>query len=436
MANNYGKEQIRVGLKKEAVRLTAETAPTSWVSVDDGSEMTMDVKLLEDKALRGIGAEFPSVAGTKAVAGKVSHPLRANSVAHFLNMLIGAPVSSEVACNTVVLNSNDTIDFTVSSSPYVATIPAGSYVTGASSADAGSLCAVLQTALNAALVGFTVTYSTVTRKFTLIHATDPVKFLWHTGTNKLKTAAGLLGFSDVDTVTAALSVASDVAVSNRVYQHIFSSPASSIYPPTYTLFWDYGISVKSYPGVAAKKFSLKGTNENYVMHDSELLGLSEVAGASIGSPSFADELEALTFQHVTFNIGGSAQADVKGWNFAYDSGAMLKRPLSNSQLASDVVAPSRPKVSGDFDIYFQTETERNKFLATTSNSAEIKIAGNVLAGTVHDGIDIVLPNIQYEGYPFKVVDELIGAAVKFKSVYDVVSSKLATVTVTNLTPSY
>jgi hypothetical protein len=432
---NYSVEQQVLGLAKETTRLQAMAAPSSWVSTDNNAPFDFGVKLLEDKAQRGIRAEWPSYPGIKTLTGKVNHPLRANSIVHFLQMLFGAPVITEDTVN-VVTSGNDKIDFTVSSTPYTASLTPGSYATGASNSDAGSFCALLQTALNAVLTGFTVTYSTTTRLFTIMHASTAFVLNWKTGTNTANSAAPLLGATTADDSASGLSWSSPAQVSNRVFQHAFApvmASTSLVLPVTYSFFWNSGQDVLVYNGVANKKLSLKIGNEGFVTHESELIGISEVGGGSIGTPSFADELEALSFEFASLSIGGAGYPDVKTLDIDIDMGTIGKRPLNNTQLISDVIQPSRPKITGSFDIYFETETERNKFLAVQTNYLTISILGNVLAGTTQDGLVITLPKIQYEAYPYSALDNLLAAKVKFKAVYDTVSSQIITATATNLT---
>jgi hypothetical protein len=92
----FSKEATRWGLAKEAVRLTAEAAPSAWISVDKSSDINHRLELLEDNGLRGVKANFPAVPGMKVTEGKVQNPLRVSAIAYFVNMILGAPTTSEV----------------------------------------------------------------------------------------------------------------------------------------------------------------------------------------------------------------------------------------------------------------------------------------------------------------------------------------------------
>ena len=66
----YPIEAQRFGLKKEAVRGTAETTPTKWYPVLKGTELKYDLALLENDVLKGDPTMMPPIAGGKTGAGR------------------------------------------------------------------------------------------------------------------------------------------------------------------------------------------------------------------------------------------------------------------------------------------------------------------------------------------------------------------------------
>jgi len=426
---NFSVEQKRWGLKKEGTRLTAEATATKWFSADPGSDMKCELSLLADNGLRGVRASYPSHSGKLEADGKIVHPLRANIIDDFFQMLLGAPTTTEASVVTVEAGVNDAIDIDEGSGELGATIAAGSYPIGASSATAGTFCAAVKAALDAAGDTYTVTYDSSTRKFTIAIGTGTFKFLWHTGTHAAATARTLLGFSDADTVSAAASIASESAVWYRCYQHVFV-PQSSIQPITYTIFEDRGFAVTAYSGCAVKKMDFNGANNDFVNISHDLVAIKEQSG-SIGSPSYADELEPLSFQHATLAIGGVQQPSLKSWKLSIDSKAVQKWTQNQTQYATDIINPEVMEISGEMDIYFETIAERTKFLAHTTTYLLLTIEGNVLTGTTKDKVMISLPKIEYVSYTLEEMDNLISAKVTFKAVYDTTTSNLITATVLN-----
>jgi hypothetical protein len=431
----FSLEAKRWGLKKEGTRLTAETTATKWLSVDPGSEISHRLELLEDKGLRGIKAAYPSHSGVKVTDGKVTAPVRTSNFGEFLQMLLGNPSSAEQSVVTVEAGVNDKIDLAEDGGAAVAaTLTAGSYPVGASSATAGTFCKLVKDQLEAANGAdtYTVAYDTATRKFTITKSAGVFVLQWNTGTNKATSARALLGFNDADTASA-IAATSDVAVANRVHKHTYLLP-SGVQPPTYTFFIDRSLGVKKYNGVAVKKMMIKGNADGFVQHDTELLGLDEATG-DIGSPVYTDEATPLTFQHVAVKLGGAAMTNVKEWSLSLDSGLFAKRN-PGSQVAVDVLAPARMKIEGSLTVYFEDETERAKFIANTTNYLQFLIQGDTLAGTTKEAVDINLYKIAYKAFPYGDLDGLLGAQATFEAVYSVTDGKLVQVDLTNKVASY
>lgn len=428
-------EASRWGYKKEAVRLTAETTPTKWLSVDSGSDFNHSLALLEDKGLRGSKAKYPSHAGIKTTDGKVSAPVRTSHFGEFLHMLFGDATSAEQATLVVSSGVNDKIDFTEDGGAAVAaTLTPGTYKVGVNSAEAASFCKLVkdQMELAGGAPTYTVAYDATTRLFTITKDTGVFVIQWLTGTNTATSARSLLGFGAVDTASA-ISAVSTVASANHVYKHTFLLP-TSVQPPTYTFFIDRSMGVKKYNGVAVKKLSLKGSQDGFVQGDIDLVGLNEAAGA-IGSPVYTDESVPLTFQNVTVKLGGSAMTNLKEWALSLDSGLFAKRNPGN-QVPVDVLAANQMKIEGSLNIYFENETERAKFLANTTNTLQFLIEGEVLSGVTKEALDLNLYKIAYKALPYGEVDGLLGAQCTFEAVMSVIDGKMVQADLTNKVVSY
>lgn len=104
----------------------------------------------------------------------------------------------------VTLNTNDYIDFTENGGSEVsAQLTAGTYPLGLTSAESGTLLALVKSRMEAAGSGtFTVTYSASTDKITITRSTGVFVIKFATGTNTAKNASGVLGFSGSDTASA------------------------------------------------------------------------------------------------------------------------------------------------------------------------------------------------------------------------------------------
>lgn len=92
MAGPYASESKYFALGKEATRGTA-VAPTKYIAVDKGSEFDYKLNLIPDDLARGIFEVFPSKAGTKEGAGKISGmDVTANKIGEILYSVMGKEV--------------------------------------------------------------------------------------------------------------------------------------------------------------------------------------------------------------------------------------------------------------------------------------------------------------------------------------------------------
>lgn len=132
----------------------------------------------------------------------------------------------------VILDTNDYIDFTEDGGAEIsAQLTAGTYPVGASSSEAGTLCALIKTqmeAVNGAST-YTVTYSGTTDKITITKNSGVFVLKFASGANTLKNASQILGFS-VSNTASAISATSSAKVADRAAASFYQvCTAPSIY---------------------------------------------------------------------------------------------------------------------------------------------------------------------------------------------------------------
>lgn len=113
----YPIEAQRFGLKKEAVRGTAETTPTKWYPVLKGTEFNYALSLLENDVLKGDPTMMPPIAGGKNGSGKVKLPLDAQTCPEFLRSLLGG-LSSAQQGGTAAYKHTITLNSGIQKPPY------------------------------------------------------------------------------------------------------------------------------------------------------------------------------------------------------------------------------------------------------------------------------------------------------------------------------
>jgi hypothetical protein len=405
---------MRFGLAKESVRGTAEAAPTKWYPVM-APEIAYGPTLLPDTSLRGVRAELPPIAGRKLGTGKFKMILDAQTIGEFMYSLLGGVASTEQSVITIGA-SNNKLDFNIGAGELTATIANAAYPIGTAHTQAGTLCKAIYDAIVAAeAVGtYTVAYSRTTKKFTITRSAGTLSLLWNTGTNKAATIGTTLGYALTSDDTAAISYTGDSEVA-FAFSHALTV-GTSIQPPSYTFFVDYGISVKKYNRCVVKSLGFSGPVDNLITVDVEFLFGTEASG-DMGSPVFPSQ-KYLSFQHAAFKRAGTTDTDVKNWSLKIDNGAKALQTLAQSQDIQDIVTPDPLSVSGECIALFQSETERAKFLANTSVAIRSLIEGEVISGAFKMTVDIPLTDCRYKGYPLSWEDNLLAAKVEFTAYHN------------------
>ena len=231
-------------------------------------------------------------------------------------------------------------------------------------------------------------------------------------------------------------VSSDVGTAGEAYKHVFSR-AAGISLPSYTIFANRGISAKAYPLSIVKSIALNGTMDGKAKLDASILFKNEVTTAATFAPVWDEPIPFMFFQ-TEVKIAGGISADVRSYSLNIDNQSLGLRSLNNSQDVRDIIAPGKLLANGTFEIYFETEAERAKFLANTASSFEINLVGSVIETGQNHRLKIALPKIHYTAFPYGELDGLLGAAVAFNAYYTAGVSPAAALSVelTNKIASY
>ena len=446
MANTATPIEVRqIGFAKEGTRGTAETVPTSFLSLTKDSEIEFTTKLIEDPALRGVNARFPSFPGAQDAKGPIKTPARAQNLGEFLHMTFGA-VTSSTAQNyvTVTLSTNDYIDFVVGAGSQVhAQIAAATYVLGASSATAGSYLAAIKTAMEAVAGGATYTITLSSGNMVITQNSSTFVLLGATGTNKAKTALTNMGFALADT-TGAIAQTGTLGGVVAPYKHIWTS-GQVTQLPSYTFFMDRGAfnagskDIKQYNLGCIQKLKFSGSFDGPVELEASMLAQKEAAYGGAWTPVYS-ESPVLMFNNAVVKFAGSAPTvpNVKSWSVEFDPGVKEYRPLSAQQYAYDFLAAGPFNVSGDIVVYFMDEVERAKFLAVTQTALEFIITGGGVGSSNIQNytLEKSLPSVEYEAFPFKDEDGFLGATVKWRARYSASATNVATAYLINSKTSY
>lgn len=268
-----------------------------------------------------------------------------------LKMAFGTVSSAEVTSFTVSAGVNDKIDFTEDGGAEVtATLTAGTYIAGTTSATAGTLCALIKTQMEAVngAPTYTVTFSTTTKLFTITKNSGVFVLKWATGTNAATAADTLLGFA-ADT-SSAIAATSATAV-EIVFDHTFT-PLDAI---TYGLSAGMTVQVALATGkvfdildsvVDVLKLSYKPNQELWI--DAECEARSYATSVATLASLTEETVSPLLFSQLAFTVGGSSHS-LAGLEVSY-SNNYKKDMFVNSASRSKFVRNGFRDVKGTFTL--------------------------------------------------------------------------------------
>ncbi len=272
-----------------------------------------------------------------------------------LKVGFGQVTSTEVASFTVSTGSNDKINFTEDGgAEKTATLTAGTYKMGTTSATALTLCKEIKDQLEASndtAATYTVTFSTSTKLLTITKNSGVFVLKFSTGANAATSARTLLGFGSVDT-SSAIAATAGTAV-EIVYDHVFE-PLDAI---TYGLSAGLTAQMVMATGkvydvldcvVDVLKFSYKPNQELWI--DAELEGRKPQDSAHdlSGLTDPASTAHPLLYSQLAFTVGGSSRSITSlEVNFANN---YKKDLFVNSQYRSKFVRNGFRDITGAFTL--------------------------------------------------------------------------------------
>lgn len=225
----------------------------------------------------------------------------------------------------------------------------------------------------------------------------------------------------------------DIGTAPTVYQHAFNR-LNGTAMPSFTFFVDRGISVKRYPLSTVKKLQFVGSADGKAMCTADMLFKTEENTGAI-APVYTTPKPLMFFQ-TDFKIDGVSDANVKSWTMGIDNMSEAVRTFSLSRDVKDILSKKEFIIGGGFEIYFETEAQRAKFLANTAAAISIVLTGDVLQGSQSAKLQLNVKAAKYTAFPFGNVDDLLGAVVTYEAEFDSVSQKSLEAILTNQVVSY
>lgn len=204
-----------------------------------------------------------------------------------------------------------------------------------------------------------------------------------------------------------------------VYRHRFT-PSLVGQNPLYTLFADRGDHLRKYAGVSARQMTFTIPVDNRIAVSCDLLAKSEAPGEAL-APDFDDDLEDLLFSDVTVTLAGAPSSQVRQASLQVNANTVAKRVLGQSRDAADIVS-GMLDITGAFQLYFEDDTERAKFVASTDTSLKLVAAGQTLQAAQKATLELDCPRIRYTAGPIAEVDGILVQDFAFGAYRDITAN--------------
>jgi len=225
----------------------------------------------------------------------------------------------------------------------------------------------------------------------------------------------------------------DAANSPTVYIHTFR-PKNTAKFPSFTFFVDRGISVKKYPLTVFKKLNITGSVNGKAQISADVLFKTEEPSSNF-TPTY-NTPKPLMFYQTEFKLNNILNQDVKSWFITIDNGSSAYRTLSQSREPKDIISSGKFSIEGGYEIYFETEDEREKFLNNLPQTINITLTGDVIEDAYKNKLEINIPKAKYTAYGFGTLEGLFGSAVKFNAEFAPASGFSIEFILTNSIPGY
>ena len=225
-----------------------------------------------------------------------------------------------------------------------------------------------------------------------------------TGTLELEPGADKLGELLINLLGKVVTDQPDVGGAPLVFRHIFT-PDTDPQHPLHTLFIDRKTHQKKIEGLGVGQMTFTVPVDNRLAVSADVIGKTELAGAVL-TPDFSTDLEDLIFSDVSVDIVGATSSQVRQASVQINNSLVAKRVLKNSRDAVDIVS-GIINVTGTFQLYFEDDVERDKFVASSLSDIFILAQGQTLQATQKATLSLDMPRMKYSAGPIGEVDGIL-----------------------------
>lgn len=415
------------GLAKEGTVGTLQTPPTEFIPFIPADAFFPSIALLKSTGIRNVPDRvYKAEQGAGEVKGlKLKWEAEGENIGNLLMGTFGVDTLTEAASFTISSGVNDKIDFKESGGSQLhATIAAGTYAMGTSSAVVGSLCAAIKTALDGAGgTTYTISWNAGTKKMTITPAAGTIQLLWLTGTNQATAAYSILGWTHADTNDAS-SQTSDSTTAIAVYNHTFSRINASQLP-TYSWWFEKGPKYMQFLGSMVNKLDITAKAKEVVMVEVDYTALSYDDNGSSQSPTYSP-VRPWVFNMMAVNVDSAPVTGYDNLKISFDNMVKADHVLNQSIYPGKIYSEGW-EISVSLDLFFEDTTQYAKFLAGTSCALNFVLTSvdditGARAGTKYV-LTLDMPTVYYEAAPIPDAPGVLKISFTGKPIYTVSSTK-------------
>lgn len=206
------------------------------------------------------------------------------------------------------------------------------------------------------------------------------------------------------------------AAGGTAYRHTFSVRQGANVDSMWARVCQFGTSFYDYVGLVPSKLSYKIPKDSVIDFSASFIGQNELTGTNVNG-TYGTFQPFTSGANAQVQLDGTVNSDVTNISIDVENGAKTIFGIGTNNTMQSAVYGA-VKVSGQFDIVFNDESQRAKFLAKTQVALKAIMTGATLFGTAKAETSIVLPKVEYSGVPFGDMDGAIGATVAFMASYD------------------
>lgn len=216
-----------------------------------------------------------------------------------------------------------------------------------------------------------------------------------------------------------------------VYDHLFTEATTK---PSLTIEESTSENCRRYNGAITSSLKVEVKTGEPVKVTATQMAKGQTSSTAI-TPVYST-VPPFNFAQASVKIGGSTIGEVESVELEYKNNVEFVYAVGSND--PQYYAAKLSEVTGKIEMYLDstTLTRLTNYLANTKESIELIITGNSIGTAANYALDILIPKASYKTADTKITEGHNLLTIEFEGIYDTATSKLLSVTLTNLITSY